>query len=120
MKRYTEAERKQFISQFQRSAMSTAAFCRARGISTVSLGLWRRRYGSTRRVADVAPAPAWVPVLLRPEPPAPPHFERPAGYALTAASGRLEVPLGFDAREVAALWRIMTASAAATGAEVAP
>ncbi|MFN0079859.1 MAG: IS66 family insertion sequence element accessory protein TnpA [Prosthecobacter sp.] len=47
MKRYTEAERKKFISQFQRSAMTAVAFCRAQGISTVSLSLWRKRYNRT-------------------------------------------------------------------------
>lgn len=106
--------------------MSAVAFCRARGISTVSLGLWRKRYGLTHRVANdgsVLSPPPWVPVVLRQATPALPQTElpeRPARYALVAASGRLEVPHHFDAREVGALWRILTAATTPnSGVEVA-
>jgi hypothetical protein len=118
MKRYTEAERKKFISQFQRSAMTAVAFCRAQGISTVSLSLWRKRYDRTASTLSVAAtSSAWVPVALRPAAVATPQ---PAHYTLISPTARLEVPHGFDAREVGALWRIISAAELATSnAEVA-
>jgi transposase-like protein len=119
MKRYTQAERQQFISKFQRSAMSAVAFCRAQGISTVSLSLWRKRYGTTRGVLAEAAAAPWVPVVLRSEAVPSPPSPQMEHYALIAPSARLEVPRGFDAREVGALWQIITAAPAASGAEVA-
>lgn len=114
MKRYTEAERKQFISHFQRSATSAVAFCRAQGISTVSLSLWRKRYGTARRVVTDAASAPWVPVVLRSEAMSSPHT---AHYALVTPSARLEVPHGFDVQEVGSLWHIITATPAA-GTEV--
>jgi len=111
-KRYTEAERKDFVSQFHHSHLSASAFCRAQGISTASLALWRKRYAAkTQLSAGALPAtdcaaPAWVPVLVREDATSPPPA---AGYVLAADTGRLEVPRGFDAREVAVLWQVLSA-----------
>jgi transposase-like protein len=123
-KRYTEAERKNLISQFHRSHLSASAFCRARGISTVSLALWRKRYAahsphlSRHAQATDGAAPAWVPVLVRDEEmTCPPPLA--AAYVLATNTGRLEVPRGFDAREVAALWQVLSAAAPLTEWEVA-
>jgi hypothetical protein len=119
-KRYTEAERKDFISQFHHSHLSASAFCRAQGISTVSLTLWRKRYATKTQLparavtATDRAAPAWVPVLVREDATRPP----PATcYVLAADSGRLEVPRGFDAGEVAVLWQVLSAGTL-TGMEV--
>ena len=121
-KRYTETERKDFISQFHRSHLSASAFCRARGISTVSLALWRKRYAAhcpcptQPDAAADGGAPSWVPVLVREDVTRPPPVM--TCYVLAADAGRLEVPSGFDAREVAALWQVLSA-ASLTGREVA-
>lgn len=115
-KRYTEAERKDFISQFHHSGLCASAFCRAQGISTVSLALWRKRYAAKSRrqrparalQATAVTAPAWVPVLVRDDASSPPA---PAAcYVLVADAGSLQVPRGFDAREVAALWQVLSPS----------
>jgi transposase-like protein len=121
-KRYTEAERKDLISQFSHSQLSANAFCRAQGISTVSLALWRKRYSvhlpgpTSPRPTALGAAPTWVPVLVREDSTRPPPQ---AGYVLAADAARLEVPRGFDAHEVAALWQVLTSSTNAFG-EVLP
>jgi hypothetical protein len=121
MKRYTEAERKQFISQFHLSGLSALAFCRLHGISTPTLSAWRRRFeglsSPSPATLNLAPAP-WVPVVLGTQTPTPyqngsldaPH------YRLIAPAASLAVPRGFDAGEVAALWQMISPNA---GAEVA-
>jgi hypothetical protein len=123
MKRYTESQRKEFISQFQHSNLTAVAFCRARGFSTVSLALWRKRYAKTQQSIQPArpslrgPAPGpWVPVVVRDDVTRPPQG---ACYVLISDTGRLEVPRGFDAQEVGALWQVLTAVTAVTHTGVA-
>ena len=80
----------------------------------MSLALWRKRYAAKSprsaraRPATDGAAPAWVPVLVRDDVSIPPQAAAAACYALVAPTGRLEVPRGFDAREVAALWRVLS------------
>ena len=126
MKRYTETERIGFLSRFQHSNLSAAAFCRAQGISPVSLAQWRKRYArgpmerSPTEGEDAQGTPAcWLPVVVRSHDAADsssssssalPSSVTGTEYALIAQAGRLEVPRGFDAREVVALWQMLHAS----------
>ena len=118
MKRYHPVQRKQFVSKFERSAISAVAFCRLHGFSTVSLAKWRKRYGACSRggappegaAAASTPAPdslatgQWVPVVVGSDGPS---SVSPSGYVLVAHHGRLEVPRGFDEREVGVLWQVI-------------
>ncbi|MEY6434015.1 IS66 family insertion sequence element accessory protein TnpB [Thioalkalicoccus limnaeus] len=45
--RRTRADWQAVISRAERSALSTAAFCAAEGISTASFYLWRKRLGAS-------------------------------------------------------------------------
>jgi transposase-like protein len=61
MRRYTDAERRRAVKDFECGGISAAGFCRRRGMSSVSLAQWRRRYsGSTH--SSPAAVPPWLPV----------------------------------------------------------
>jgi hypothetical protein len=63
MRRYTDAERRRAVKDFECGGIRAAEFCRRRGVSSVSLALWRRRYsGSTH--CSPADAPPWPPVVI--------------------------------------------------------
>jgi len=102
MKRYSEKERRALVGDYERSGMSAAAFCRQAGITAVTLAHWRRRLSRrSPKHAKETPAPQWVPVVVD-------HGgEMASCYVLTDDSVRLEVPRGYDFKEVAALWRMM-------------
>jgi len=48
--RYAETERRELLRKYGRSGMTRAAFCRANGLSAVTLSKWQRaRVGRTRK-----------------------------------------------------------------------
>ena len=104
MRRYTESERRKAVKDFERSGISAAEFCRRRGMSSVSLGQWRRRY-TGKPCGDPAADAAWLPVVvsggLIPEP------EQRAVYVMITRACRLEVSPGFNPQEVRSLWEIL-------------
>jgi transposase-like protein len=104
MRRYTESERRQAVRDFERSGITAAEFCRRRGMSSVSLGQWRRRY-TGKPCGDPAADAAWLPVVvsggLIPEP------EQRAVYVMITRACRLEVSPGFNPQEVRSLWEIL-------------
>jgi len=53
-KRYAERERRDLLRKFGRSGMTQAAFCRARGLSAVTLSKWRRARGGRARKRGAA------------------------------------------------------------------
>jgi len=63
MSRYTDAERRRAVKDFECGGIRAAEICRRRGMSSVSLALWRRRYsGNTHSVP--AAVPSWLPVVI--------------------------------------------------------
>jgi hypothetical protein len=60
MRRYTDAERRWAVKDFECGGISAAEFCRRRGISSVSLAQWRRYSGNADSPAAVPP---WLPVV---------------------------------------------------------
>jgi transposase-like protein len=63
MRRYTDAERRRAVKDFERASFSAAEFCRRRGMSSVSLSQWRRRYSGNAHCATAA-IPPWHPVVI--------------------------------------------------------
>jgi hypothetical protein len=117
MKRYTESQRRVYVSEFECSGLTQEQFCQQRGISSLSLRRWRRLYAADvdqRRndCSDVPSGAQWVSVVCSGQDPSlTPLAQRlmasPA-YGMVCATGRLEVPSGFDVREVELLWQIVT------------
>jgi len=104
MKGYSEDERRALVGAFEASGMSATAFCRQAGITVVTLGHWRERLGRGRpRTSRHVSTPQWVPVVVDGDSGGAPV----GGYVLTNGPARMEVPRGFDLREVAALWRMV-------------
>ncbi len=62
MRRYTDAERRRAVKDFECGGIRAAEFCRRRGMSSVSLAQWRRYSGSTHSVP--AAVPPWLPVVI--------------------------------------------------------
>ncbi len=56
--RRSRAQWRRLIERAERSALSTAAFCRAESISTASFHLWRRRLREDIEAASAAPPAA--------------------------------------------------------------
>lgn len=106
MKRYTERERRQLLSEYRDWNGSAAAFCRKRGVSVGSLSLWRRRYGSVSKGSKgESGAGAWLPVVLES---AGRGGGEPERYVLESAAGaRIKVPGSFDIAEVRRLWELI-------------
>ncbi len=53
-KRYLESERRELVRKYGRSGMTQAAFCRANGLSAVTLSKWLRTQGKKRRGLDAS------------------------------------------------------------------
>jgi transposase-like protein len=53
-KRYAESERRELVRKYGRSGMTRAAFCRANGLTAVTLSKWLRTRGKKRRGLDTA------------------------------------------------------------------
>lgn len=113
MKRYSEAQRTRIVREFESGSIVNAAeFCRRRRISPGSLARWRRRHGAAQSAAaTTAPAPArpagvdrWVPVVLDT---AALRGALAQPYVVSVGSARLEVPRGFDGREVRELCAVL-------------
>lgn len=111
MRRYTESERQRIVSTFESSGLSASAFCRRRGVSTVTLAQWRKRF--QRPAGPAAPARAqgagasWLPVVITGA--ASPQTGRgAASYLMVCGERRLEVPQGFAPGEVRQLWQLLT------------
>jgi hypothetical protein len=85
------------IDAWQRSGMTQAAFCRARGLSVKSFGYWRRK-----QVQAEAPSQALVPIMVDAAIPALAEMDLPGGL-------RLRVPVSADAARVGALVRSLLA-----------
>lgn len=81
------------VEAWQRSGMTQAAFCRARGLSVKSFGYWRRK-----QAQGLAPSQALVPIVVDATVPPLAEVELPGGL-------RLRVPVSADAAQVAALVR---------------
>lgn len=108
MRRYTETERQRIVRAFELSGLSAAAFCRRRGVSTVTLAHWRKRYPRTAATSTPAathPAP-WLPVILT-DAGSPPSLREASRYLMVRGDCRLEVPPGFAAGEVRQLWQML-------------
>jgi transposase-like protein len=110
MRRYTDAERRAAVRDFERGDLSAAAFCRQRGFSCASLALWRRRYAPQRSSVPSAAAP-WLPVVISDAGHA--SSARGVVYVMHHGTARLEVPSGFAAAEVRVLWDMIENDAAA-------
>lgn len=106
MKRYTERERKRLVGEYEAWSGSAAAFCRKRGVSAGSLGLWRRRYrAAAESLKDESGRGSWLPVVLEPVGPGAGEVQR---YVLESTAGaRMEVPERFNIDEVRALWKLV-------------
>jgi hypothetical protein len=63
MRRYTDAERRRAVKDFECGGISAAEFCRRRGMSSVSLAQWRRRYSGNAHSVPSA-VPPWLPVVI--------------------------------------------------------
>lgn len=109
MRRYSESARRRTVRDFERSGLSAAEFCRRRGISAVSLGLWRKRHAGTPADAEAAGS-SWLPVVLTGGESLPPAAG-PCVYVLSIGACRLEVPAGFAPGEVRQLWQLLAGSA---------
>ena len=53
-KRYAESERRDLLRKYGRSGMTQAAFCRANGLTAVTLSKWLRARGERGRGRDAA------------------------------------------------------------------
>ena len=111
MKRYSEAQRTRIVREFESGSISNAAeFCRRRRISPGSLSRWQRLHGAAQSAAvTTAPARAagvdrWVPVMLDT---AAVRGALAQPYVVSVGSARLEVPRGFDGREVRELCAVL-------------
>ena len=86
-----EAHARGALGRFAASGSRKAAFCRAEGISTVTLGRWQKEFGRSARSPGGA---AFVEVRL----------DRDAtggGFELELSTGRrLKIPRGFDAGDL--------------------
>ena len=108
MRRYTETERQRIVRAFESSALSATAFCRRRGVSTVTLAHWRKRYPRTAATSapdTTRPAP-WLPVVLTGAGSLPALREE-SRYLMVCGDCRLEVPPGFAPGEARALWQLL-------------
>jgi hypothetical protein len=109
MRRYTDAERRRAVKDFECGGISAAEFCRRRGMSSVSLAQWRRRYSGNAHSVPAA-VPPWLPVVIT-------DADQPAAdsgvvYVMIAGTRRLEVPSGFSPADVQVLWSILNGGAA--------
>lgn len=108
MRRYTETERQRIVRAFESSGLSATAFCLRRGVSTVTLAHWRKRYPRTSAPAapDTTRPVPWLPVVLTGAGnlPAPGEESR---YLMVCGDCRLEVPPGFAPGEVRQLWQLL-------------
>jgi hypothetical protein len=109
MRRYTDAERRRAVKDFECGGISAAEFCRRRGMSSVSLAQWRRRYSGNAHSVPAA-VPPWLPVVIA-------DADQPAAdsgvvYVMIAGTRRLEVPPGFSPADVQVLWSILNGGAA--------
>jgi hypothetical protein len=85
MRRYTDAERRQAVMDFECGGIRAAEFCRRRGMSSVSLAQWWRRYsGSTH--SSPAAVPPWLPVVIADA--GPPTEDSGAVYVMIAGTRR--------------------------------
>ena len=109
MRRYTDAERRRAVKDFECGGISAAGICRRRGMSSVSLAQWRRRYsGSTH--SPPAAVPPWLPVVIADADP--PTVDASVVYVMIAGTRRLEVSPGFSPADVQVLWSILNGGAA--------
>ena len=84
-KRRSEEEIRELLDEFGRSGLSGAEFAAQIGVSASTLSNWRRRFGACfLEVGSVPPAGG-------------------GAYVLDFGAVRLEVPAGFDHREVSGL-----------------
>jgi Transposase len=112
MRRYTETERRRIVRAFAASGMSATAFCRRRGVSTVTLAQWRKRLEQAPDpTASVPPSRSWLPVVIS-DGGSPQPLPGTACYRLVCGDWRLEVPAGFDLNEVRALWQLLAGGTA--------
>ena len=91
MRRYTETERQRIVRAFESSGLSATAFCRRRGVSTVTLAHWRKRYpraAATSAPDTTLPAP-WLPVILT-DAASPPSLREASRYLMVCGDCRLE------------------------------
>jgi transposase-like protein len=107
MKRYTERERERLVVESESWNGSVADFCRQRGVSAVSLSLWRWRYGARGAGSkDEAGRGAWILVEVHGVGPGVSEVPR---YVLVSPAGvRMEVSERFKIEEVRAIWKVIT------------
>jgi Transposase len=116
MRRYPDSERRRIVRDFNSSGLSAAAFCRRRGVSTVTLANWRRRFAHgdvAAEMTDQVSRPSWLPVVISGEGSSP--FARDVVYRMLCGECRLEVPSGFAPGEVRQLWEMLASEHANSG-----
>ena len=91
MRRYTDAERRRAVKDFECGGISATGFFRRRGMSSVSLAQWWRRYsGSTH--SPPAAVPPWLPVVIAGA--NPPTADASVVYVMSAGARRPVSGLG--------------------------
>ena len=84
MRRYTDAERRRAVKDFECGGIGAAEFCRRLGMSSVSLAQWRQRYSGNAHSVPSA-VPPWLPVVIADA--GPPTGDANVAYVMIAGQG---------------------------------
>ena len=96
-----EANAREVLSRFAAGELGRAAFCRAEGISPMTLGRWMAEFGANARPPATE---RFVEVRLD-------RGSVPSGFELEVSSGRrLRIPVGFDVQELERLLGVIERS----------
>lgn len=104
-RRRSRAEAEQLVAEFEASGLGREEFCRAHGLVSSTLARYRKR--RQREQSDTAAPRRWVAVELAGSPQAGAR-KAASGLTVALASGlRIEIALGFDARTLQHLLRVL-------------
>jgi hypothetical protein len=84
VRQYIDAERRRAVKDFECGGIRAAEICRRRGVSSVSLAQWRRRYSGNAHYSPGA-VPPWLPVGIADE--GPPTVDANVVYVMIAGQG---------------------------------
>jgi hypothetical protein len=101
-RRWSEADARVLLADWQRSGLPMAAFARRHGFNAQRLAWWRKRLSDSLRQASLVPAGAFVPATIIDAP-------RPSA----GATARVRLPRGVvvELTEVTAAWVASLAAA---------
>jgi hypothetical protein len=85
MRRYADAERRRAVKDFECGGISASEFCGRRGMSSVILAQWRRRYSGNAHSVPAA-VPPWLPVVIADA--GPPTVDPSVVYVMIAGTRR--------------------------------